>query len=94
VLSNQRGQAHLPNHELITVECQSLLERLSTRDRPSQSKSLSGREGGLAPAGWLAVKSELELDLSRTDKNVCPTGFERGNTLKSELGFVEDWDDD
>ena len=54
LLANQRGQAHLPNHELITVERQSLLERLSTRDRPSQSKSLSGREGGLAPAGSFA----------------------------------------
>ena len=46
----KRGQAALPDLELILIECGLQIERLSTMEGISEQKSLSGQEGRLAPA--------------------------------------------
>ena len=53
-LVQRRGQAHLPNRELIIVNPDSRLKAFKGRfiEVPFH---LSGREGGLAPAGWDAI---------------------------------------
>jgi len=45
----ERGQARLPDLELIKVEFKSLIDRRPRQDQPSESVSLSGWEGGLPP---------------------------------------------
>jgi len=50
----ERGQAHLPDHELIEIELELLMERLSGVRSTRKVESLTGREGGLAPALSLA----------------------------------------
>jgi hypothetical protein len=69
--AKQRGQARLPDPELISVEFQFLIEGLSGRiDRVIQKSH--GWEGGLAPAGesyksWKDQDSSLDgLDVDAT----------------------------
>ncbi len=53
---SQRGQARLPDHELIADDFR-LLGRKSFKTRlPTKTRDLSGWEGGLAPAHLLALK--------------------------------------
>ena len=47
---DQRGQAHLPDPEVIKVESLIFADRLSSRKVTSLCERLSGWEGGLAPA--------------------------------------------
>ena len=51
----QAGASPLPDHEMIRVAFTFWIERLSRRDQTSESESLSGWEGRLAPAGFASL---------------------------------------
>jgi hypothetical protein len=50
--AKQRGQARLPDQELIIVEFLIHDGKAFKRDQASEYSNLSGWEGGLAPAAW------------------------------------------
>ncbi len=55
ISKKERGQARLPDHELLTIESWSRSGEAFKVGSPSKFECLSGQEGGLAPAGWLTV---------------------------------------
>jgi hypothetical protein len=59
----ERGQAHLPDHELIKVESETFIEKLSGGDFTERVAQLSGPEGGLAPAlDWQSFLAAYRLE--------------------------------
>ena len=52
VVARERGQAHLPDLELIRGESLNPDGKAFKGDHTSEYRNLSGWEGGLAPALW------------------------------------------
>ena len=59
-LVRERGQAHRPDSELIRGEFEVLDRMTFNQESPSESESLSGQEGGLAPTLLLYTSLRIQ----------------------------------